>query len=123
MKVTKDGVEYSIKTPRYHYSEYVGGVLFPKSIQFVGTFKGLSEIQNLRFVDWVGMLIHNKIVVPSEDVLKPEVEQGLRSASPLADPFLIVEDTDQGYITKMLFTIANTLLEKDSQLIALRCKE
>jgi hypothetical protein len=123
MKITEEGVQYDLKTPRYHYNEYVAGVLFPRSISFTGTFKGQAEVQGLRFEDWVGMLIHNKILIPSGDALKPEQEEKLRGVSPLADPFLVVEDTDPAYITKLLFTILNSLLQTESQLISLKCKQ
>jgi hypothetical protein len=83
----------------------------------------VSVIQGLRFEDWLGMMIHNKILIPSEIKLTEQQEESLRSISPLADPFLVVEDTDQQYIAQIIFTIVNSLLETGSNLTSLICKQ
>lgn len=118
-KVTNEGIEHTIETPRYHYFECVGDKLTPKSIYFTGTFLGGTYIQDLRFVDWLGMMLNNKIVIASDNMLGEEVTLYLGKVSTLSDPFLVVQNIDQEYITSTLFNILTALLTEGSKLKSL----
>tara|TARA_R110000868_G_scaffold320909_17_gene581965 strand:+ start:222 stop:593 length:372 start_codon:yes stop_codon:yes gene_type:complete len=119
MKITNEGVEYLIETPRYHYFRCAGTKLFPESAVFVAVFEGNSNIQDIRFQDWLGMMLHNKIVMSSDNLLNEEEVEVLNKVSPMSDSILVVNDTDSEYILKTLFKIVNTLLEDGSVLKSL----
>jgi len=120
MKVTSDGIEHTIQTPRYHYLECVGEILFPKSVSFKGVFIGESHIQGLRFIDWLGMMLNNKIVIASENVLSQYCDDLFRKVSPIEDPYLTVADTSPEYLTSTIYNILTVLLvEEDSKIKSL----
>lgn len=119
MKVTSEGVEHTIETPRYHYFECIGETLTPKSICFTGTFLGDTHIQDLLFTDWLGMMLNNKIVIASDSMPTEESAYNLERVSPLPDPFLIVQDIDPEYITSTIFIILTALLAEGSKLKSL----
>jgi len=120
MKVTSDGIEHTIETPRYHYLECVGETLFPKSVSFKGVFIGESHIQGLRFVDWLGMMLNNKIVIASENTISPLCDDLFRKVSPIKDPYLTVSDTSHEYLTSTIYNILTILLaDGDSQIKSL----
>lgn len=123
MTITNEGIEYLIETPRYHYLEYKDGVLHPKSIIFKGLILGKPYIQDLRFIDWVGMMLNNKIIVASDEMPEEHVLQIIKDVSILKDPLLVVDHTNIQYITQTLFTIANHLLEEGSKLKSLEWVE
>jgi hypothetical protein len=123
MRITNEGTEYSIKTPRYRYFRRDGVTLFPESVVFKATFIGNSNIQDLRFEDWLGRLLHNKIVTSLESPLEEEEVELLRRVSPLADPFLTVNSTDKEYILETFYTIINSLLPEGSTLKSLEWKK
>lgn len=109
MTITNEGVEYLIETPRYHYLEYKDGQLFPKSVMFKANILGDTYIQDLRFVDWLGMMLNNKIVMQSDKMANEEQADTLEKISPLNDPLLIVENTNSQYLTITFFNIIKKL--------------
>lgn len=110
MKINKDGTEYTIETPRYHYHKCDGITLFPKSVVLKAVFTGESIIQGSTFIDWSRMMLNNKIFIPVGNVLSDEHVKLLKSVSSLPEPILMVDSTDEKYLLNTFFTIVNTLL-------------